>query len=56
MSDSQEGIRRGQVWTVEPSGFPTPRPALVISINPINDHRQGVLLIPITSVRKVLGL
>ena len=56
VSDSKEGIRRGQIWTVEPSGFPTPRPALVISINPINDHRQGVLLIPITSVRKVLGL
>ena len=49
MSDLKEKIRRGQVWIVEPSGFPKPRPALVISINPINDLCPDVLLIPITT-------
>lgn len=49
MSDSKEMIRRGQIWIVEPSGFPKPRPALVISINPINDLCPDVLLIPITT-------
>ncbi len=49
VSDSKEGIRRGQIWTVEPSGFPKPRPALVISINPINDLCPDVLLVPITT-------
>lgn len=49
MSDSKEKIRRGQIWIVEPSGFPKPRPALVISINPINDLCPDVLLIPITT-------
>jgi mRNA interferase MazF len=44
-----ERIRRGDIWTVEPVGFPKPRPALVISINPINDLRPDVLLIPITT-------
>ena len=42
-------IRRGQIWTVEPSGFPKPRPALVISIDPINDLCPDVILIPITT-------
>ena len=44
-----ERIRRGDIWIVEPAGFPKPRPALVISINPINDLRPDVLLIPITT-------
>ena len=44
-----ERIRRGDIWIVEPVGFPKPRPALVISINPINDLRPDVLLIPITT-------
>ena len=44
-----ERIRRGDIWIVAPVGFPKPRPALVISINAINDLRPDVLLIPITT-------
>jgi mRNA interferase MazF len=44
-----ERVRRGDIWTVEPVGFEKPRPALVISINPINDLRPDILLIPITT-------
>ena len=46
---SEEKIRRGEIWIVEPVGFPKPRPALVISINPINDFCPDVLLVPITT-------
>lgn len=49
MSDTTPKIRRGQIWTIEPVGFPKPRPALVISINAINDLCPDVLLIPITT-------
>lgn len=42
-------IRRGQIWTIEPAGFPKPRPALVVSIDAINDLCPDVLLIPITT-------
>ena len=42
-------IDRGDVWVVEPAGFPRPRPALVISINPVNDLCPDVLLVPLTS-------
>lgn len=42
-------VRRGQVWTIEPAGFPKPRPALVVSIDAINDLCPDVLLIPITT-------
>lgn len=44
-----ERISRGDVWTFEPADFPKPRPAIVISINPINELCPDVLLIPITS-------
>ena len=44
-----ERIKRGDIWIVAPVGFPKPRPALVISINAINDLRPDVLLIPITT-------
>ncbi len=44
-----ERIARGEIWTVEPSGHPKPRPALVVSIDPINDLCPDVLLVPITS-------
>ncbi|MFQ5788982.1 MAG: type II toxin-antitoxin system PemK/MazF family toxin [Acidobacteriota bacterium] len=42
-------VNRGDIWVVEPVGFPKPRPALVISINPINDLCPDVLLVPITT-------
>lgn len=44
-----ERITRGDIWIVEPLGHPKPRPALIISINPVNDLCPDVLLIPITS-------
>jgi mRNA-degrading endonuclease toxin of MazEF toxin-antitoxin module len=49
MSDHAERIRRGDIWIVEPAGFPKPRPALVISINPVNDFCPDVLLVPLTT-------
>jgi len=44
-----ERITRADVWTIEPSGFPKPRPAVVVSINPINDLCPDVLLVPLTT-------
>lgn len=34
---------------MEPIGFPKPRPALVLSINALNDLRPDVLLVPLTT-------
>jgi mRNA-degrading endonuclease toxin of MazEF toxin-antitoxin module len=34
---------------VEPAGFPKPRPAIVVSIDPINDLCPDVLLVPLTT-------
>jgi mRNA-degrading endonuclease toxin of MazEF toxin-antitoxin module len=42
-------ISRGDIWLVEPIGFPKPRPALVLSINALNDLRPEVLLVPLTT-------
>jgi mRNA-degrading endonuclease toxin of MazEF toxin-antitoxin module len=44
-----ERIRRGDIWTVTFPAFPKPRPALVISIDPINDLRPDILVVPITT-------
>ncbi len=44
-----ERIRRGDVWTVSFPSFPKPRPALVVSIDPINDLRPDILVVPITT-------
>ena len=44
-----ERINRWEIWVVAPVGFPKPRPALVISIDPISDLCPDVLLVPITS-------
>lgn len=49
MNEEATKIRRGQIWTIQPVGFPKPRPALVISIDAINDLCPDVLLIPITT-------
>ena len=43
-----EPIARGDVWVVEPVGHRKPRPALVVSIDPVNDLCPDVLLVPIT--------
>jgi len=42
-------ISRGDIWTVELVNHPKPRPALIISINPVNDLCSDVLVVPITS-------
>ena len=44
-----ERIRRGDIWTVSIPAFPKPRPALIVSIDPINDLRPDILVIPITT-------
>jgi mRNA-degrading endonuclease toxin of MazEF toxin-antitoxin module len=46
---SVERIVRGDVWIVEPLGFPKPRPVVVVSIDPVNDLRPDVLVVPVTS-------
>lgn len=44
-----ERIRRGDIWTVALPTFPKPRPALVVSIDPINDLRPEIVVVPITT-------
>lgn len=44
-----EEIRRGHLWTVTLPSFPKPRPALVVSIDPINDLRPDIVVVPITT-------
>jgi len=44
-----ERIRRGDIWTVSLPSFPKPRPALVVSIDPINDLRPDILVVPLTT-------
>lgn len=44
-----ERVRRGDIWTVTLPTFPKPRPALVVSIDPINDLRSDILVVPITT-------
>jgi len=45
-----ERVSRGDIWTVELVAHPKPRPALIISIDPINELCPDVLVIPITSL------
>ena len=44
-----EPIRRGDIWTVTLPTFAKPRPALVVSIDPVNDLRPDILVVPITT-------
>jgi mRNA-degrading endonuclease toxin of MazEF toxin-antitoxin module len=44
-----EKVRRGDIWTVTLPSFPKPRPALIVSIDAINDLRPDVLVVPITT-------
>ena len=43
-----ERISRGDIWTLVPVNHPKPRPALVLSINPINDLCPDILMVPFT--------
>jgi mRNA-degrading endonuclease toxin of MazEF toxin-antitoxin module len=47
---------RGDIWTVSLPSFPKPRPALIVSIDPINDLRPDVLVVPITSIHAPLRI
>lgn len=40
-----ERVSRGDIWTVELVAHPKPRPALILSIDPVNDLCPDVLLI-----------
>lgn len=44
-----ERIVRGDIWVVELVAHPRPRPALVISIDAVNDLCPDVLVVPVTS-------
>jgi len=44
-----ERIRRGDLWTVTLEAFKKPRPALVVSIDPLNDLCPDVVVVPITT-------
>ncbi len=44
-----EPIRRKDIWIVELSAHPKPRPAIVASIDPINDLCPDVILTPVTT-------
>ena len=44
-----ERVRRGDIWTVTLPSVPKPRPGLVVSIDPINDLRPDILIVPITT-------
>jgi len=43
------GILRGDIWTVQVADDTKPRPALVLSIDAINDLCPDVIVVPITS-------
>lgn len=40
---------RGDIWTVTLPSHPKPRPALIISINALNDVWPDVVVLPITT-------
>lgn len=42
-------VKRGDIWTVELVNHPKPRPAIVVSIDAINDLCPDVLVVPVTS-------
>ncbi|MBI3595665.1 MAG: type II toxin-antitoxin system PemK/MazF family toxin [Nitrospirae bacterium] len=42
-------ITRGEIWVVEPPNHPKPRPAIILSINPVNDLCPDVIVVPITT-------
>lgn len=44
-----ERIIRGELWVVEPLTHPKPRPAIILSINPVNDLCPDVIVIPVTT-------
>lgn len=43
------GIKRGDIWTVKLLSHPKPRPALIVSINALNDVWPDVVVLPITT-------
>ena len=49
MPNPEPRISRGEIWLITPVGLPKPRPALVVSINAINDLLPDVLVVPFTT-------
>lgn len=44
-----ERVVRGEVWTVEPLTHSKPRPAIILSINAVNDLCPDIIVIPVTT-------
>ena len=42
-------MRRGELWTVTPLAHPTPRPAVILSVDAWNEHAPDVILVPLTT-------
>ena len=42
-------MRRGELWTVIPLSHPKPRPAVIVSVDPWNEHAPDVILVPLTT-------
>ena len=40
---------RGEVWVVALRAHPKPRPAIILSINPVNDLCPDIIVIPVTT-------
>ncbi len=41
-------MKRGEVWVVQRPEYPKPQPAVILSINPINELHPDVIVVPIT--------
>src|SRR3990172_1117465 len=41
-------MKRGEVWVVQQPEYPKPRPAVILSINPINELHPDIIVVPIT--------
>lgn len=41
-------MKRGEIWVVQRPEYPKPRPAVILSINPINELHPDVIVVPIT--------
>jgi len=42
-------MERGDIWTIDPLDHPKARPAVIVSVNPWNEHARDVILVPLTT-------
>ncbi len=42
-------MQRGDIWTVATLDHPKSRPAVIVSVNPWNEHALDVILVPLTT-------